>query len=226
MPAPPGLEHLLRVAALGQDAGEGGQVLAFLPGRTVLSLAEHALERRRELGQLDLERFVPWGGQGEGELEEGQLAADVVGEVEAVVLHRLDGVLHRGRDQGLVGLGRDPLRVFGNVGGLHPGGPLLAVAELEEALLRLQGEGPSLIRGGPPGGRSTSRHSERRRRQGQEQEPSLHRTSLKPRMPKGHDSRSDPPRAPSGSLAGPKRYDSWPSGGPWPSERRTRWAAW
>jgi hypothetical protein len=176
VPAAPGVEQLRGVAAFCHDPFEGCDVEAILAGRAVFTLPVHALERSGELGQLALQRRVTRRGQGEGQLEQPQLARDVHGELEAVELRGLDRIFDGGRDQVLVGLGRDLLGVVRDVGGLHPGRALLAVAELEQPCLGPGDEGLRVLHSGLVRGHRPGRGREDRRPPAQQREGRAHLT--------------------------------------------------
>ncbi len=116
VPALPGAQKLVRVATVGHHLGDVVHVETLPRGtvRTPFALAVVAIERGSDLGQLGGERGIVRHGNGDGELDEFELARDVGGKIQAFVAARLLGQFGDCGGDGLVRFGRHLLGVVGD----------------------------------------------------------------------------------------------------------------
>ncbi len=156
VPAHPGLEQLVVVAALGDDVGQLAQVLALALAilAAVLALAVEALELRGDAGQLRALLRIARRRQRGGHAQQVQHARGVRVQPLHVLEARglLDGLVQVGHHL-LVHHGRVPLGVVGDVGGLDPLGRGLPRPQPLEILVHSGGELASILgRGSDLGG--------------------------------------------------------------------------
>ncbi len=149
-PADPGLEQLVRIAAGRQDAAELAEVEALAVLAAVLAAAVGRLHAGGDAGQLGAQLRIVRRRQGEGELQQTQLAALLLRQLQALEAGRFLGQPYRFGDVALVRLRRQDLGVVGDEGRLHPAGARLLDHPLEQGLLGLGEEALGVGRLGRP----------------------------------------------------------------------------
>ena len=113
----------------------------------VLALAVSAFHAGDDAGQFLALLGIGGSGDGEGELEQFELAGGDGVEFEPVEAGGLLGVVHGGGDGPFVEFGGDGLGIVGDVGGLDPVGAGGVDAEEEEFLLGVVDEFARLLGG-------------------------------------------------------------------------------
>jgi hypothetical protein len=123
VPAGPGIEKLLGIAAFGDNLAQVVEVLAaFRPGGTVLALAIGAFHAGRDAGELLAFVWIGGRGEGQGELQQRDFARRLRVELEAGELRRFLSVVHGGIDGALIDLGGHGFRIVRDIGGFDPVG--------------------------------------------------------------------------------------------------------
>ena len=134
---------LVRSSMILAACGAAGAILAFAVG---------AFHAGGDAGQFLALLGIGGSGDGEGELEQLELAGGDGVEGEAVEAGGLLGVVDVGVDGALVELGGDGFGVVGDVGGLDPVGAGLIDAQDEQFLLGIVDEFAGVLGGGLGGG--------------------------------------------------------------------------
>ncbi len=135
VPAGPGILKCVGIAAFGEDFAELFEIFAACRAAgAILALTVSALHAAHDACQLLALRGIGGGGDGEGELEQFELACGHGVEFETVEARGLLGVGHGGGDGFFVEFGGDCLGIVGNVGGLDPVGAGGVYSQEEEFL--------------------------------------------------------------------------------------------
>jgi hypothetical protein len=116
------------------------------PGGAVFALAVGRIERGRQARDLGVQLGIGGRGQGDAELDQEQLAFDILGQGQAVEAGGLFSQTDLDCDRLLVGRGGDGLGIVGDIGLLDPLRDVGGVGGIEQLGFGLLDEGASLLR--------------------------------------------------------------------------------